>query len=213
MREAGLEGIKCHAEDGNGGRERKGRGQGTGEGRRLLEVGALRTDNACAKSGIFERVERIDLCSRHKDILEQDFMERPLPAEDRKAEEGFDVVSLSLVVNYVGDATGRGEMLRRVARFMRPAKSGRGGEDLGESWLPGLFLVLPAPCVENSRYLDERRLEDIMQALGLGLLRRKMSSKLVYYYYRYTGDTTTKSFSKQEVRKGGSRNNFAIVLK
>src|SRR5258705_7151282 len=64
---------------------------------RLLEVGTLSPDNACSKSTIFQ-VTRIDLHSQHPDILSQDFMERPIPVAD---EEKFDIVSLSLVLNYV----------------------------------------------------------------------------------------------------------------
>lgn len=166
---------------------------------RMLEVGALRVDNAAARSGLFSTVERIDLHAQAKGIVTQDFMERPLPAP---GEEGFDVVSLSLVLNYVGEAGARGEMLRRVEGFLRKRKRRRGrddddDDDMGENaqWgmdgkdgcFPGLFLVLPAPCVTNSRYLDEERLEAMMRWLGYTMARRKMSLKLVYYLWKWEG--------------------------
>ena len=177
----------------------------------MLEVGALKTDNTCSRSGLFD-MERIDLYSRHPDILKQDFMQRPIPEEGEIGQKGFDVVSLSLVVNYVGDTAGRGEMLRRVSKFLR-LSAGDYGID-GKGLLPALFLVLPAPCVENSRYLGEERLESIMRALGYVKVRRKMSQKLVYYLWRFDGakGNVERKFRKEELRKGKERNNFAIIL-
>ncbi|MCJ1337056.1 hypothetical protein MMC09_002335 [Bachmanniomyces sp. S44760] len=199
---------------------------------KMLEVGALSTTNACSQSGIFD-VERIDLHSQHEEILQQDFMDRPLPSVGNGSEsegEGFDIVSLSLVVNYVGDAAGRGQMLRHVAGFLRASKDdrwgrqGSGDEDLearsieaqtrGELLLPALFLVLPKACVSNSRYLDERRLGLIMEELGYELARRKEGNKLVYWLWRWLGKEKEGKGNrgKEEIRKGSGRNNFAIVL-
>ncbi|KAI4133507.1 MAG: hypothetical protein LQ347_002172 [Umbilicaria vellea] len=182
---------------------------------RLLEVGALRPWNACSRSPLFS-VTRIDLHSQHpSEIEEQDFMERPIPdgpeALDR---EGFDVVSLSLVVNYVGDAAGKGEMLRRVGKFLRRG-NGLQGEGALRDAIPALFLVLPAPCVLNSRYMDEERLKEILESLGYALKERKMSRKLVYYLWRFEGSDKArrKAWKKEELKTGGARNNFVIVLR
>ncbi len=178
---------------------------------RMLEIGALRTDNACSGSGLFD-VTRIDLHSQHPDIKAQDFMQRPVPNAEELSREGFDVVSLSLVVNYVGHCAGRGEMLKRVSSFLRTTSAVLDDEEAMA--MPSLFLVLPAPCVNNSRYLDEKRLEGIMLSLGYKRVRRKMSAKLVYYLWRYDEALTVEGqrFGKEEIRKGGSRNNFAIVV-
>ena len=211
------------------------RKHGAGGKIRMLEVGALRIDNACSRSSVFV-VERIDLRSCHPGIETQDFMCRPLPAT---AADQFDIVSLSLVLNYVGTPVARGEMLQRVEKFLRRShcvKDRSGGEDSGrgtegmevhEGLVPGLFLVLPAPCVANSRYLDEERLENIMQRLGYVRARRKMSARLVYYFWRFVGlergmgegglertgtSESRRAFNKEELRPGGKRNNFAIVL-
>ena len=180
---------------------------GSGRSSRMLEVGALRPDNACSRSGLFE-MERIDLHSQHPVIREQNFMERPTCAPEDLDQKGFDIVSLSLVVNFVGDPVERGEMLRRVATFLRPYS----GHE--EGTFPSLFLVLPAPCVTNSRYLDEERLDAIMASLGYKRIKRKLSSKLVYYLWIYEAGKVRRSevFNKQEIRSGKSRNNFAIVL-
>ena len=186
---------------------------------KMLEVGTLSLQNACSRSNIFD-MQRIDLHSQHPSILEQDFMARPVPAAEKLAEEGFDIVSLSLVVNFVPDAAGRGEMLRRVGKFLRRRKMDRGGDSEGDlaqarEFFPGLFLVLPSSCVLNSRYMDEERLEGIMGSLGFVLARRKLGEKLVYYLWRYQGSTKGRPrlFGKEELRKGGARNNFAIVLR
>ena len=174
---------------------------------RMLEVGALSINNAYARSGLFE-VERVDLHSRHPLIKEEDFMHKVEPEIEKLDAEGFDVVSLSLVVNFVPDAAGRGEMIRRVSSFLRRRQRNT------NAMTPSLFLVLPAPCVTNSRYLDEKRLEEIMKSLGYSKVRRKMSSKLVYYLWRYQGCGTKvqKPFKKEEIKAGASRNNFTIVL-
>jgi 25S rRNA (adenine2142-N1)-methyltransferase len=128
---------------------------------RMLEVGALSTQNACSKSGHFD-IERIDLNSQEEGILQQDFMERPLPGNES---ERFDIISLSLVLNYVPEPKERGEMLRRTTQFLRAP--GRYIDDLQLSAnFPSLFLVLPAPCVTNSRYLDEEKLAAMMESLG-----------------------------------------------
>ena len=177
---------------------------------RMLEVGALKTDNACSRSGLFE-MKRIDLHSQHPDIEQQDFMQMELPRPENLCEQGYDLVSLSLVVNFVGDPMQRGDMLKRVGSFLRPYTDARG--KLAEC-APALFLVLPAPCVTNSRYLDEKRLESIMESIGYRRAKEKLSSKLVYYLWRYQRRDSgmAKVFKKEQLRSGNSRNNFAIVL-
>lgn len=194
---------------------------------RLLEVGALHPWNAIARSPLFAEggVERIDLNPQHPSITQQDFMERPALDRGSREGEGFDIVSLSLVVNFVGEAGARGEMLRRVRGFLRGVEErvddGEGGDEWREMW-PALFLVLPAACVMNSRYLDEERLEGMMRYLGYRLVKRKVSAKLVYYLWRFekvgegegerNGDVG-RFGKKEEVRGGGGRNNFAILLR
>ena len=177
---------------------------------KLLEVGALRPDNACARSKMFN-FERIDLRSQHPSIREQDFMERPVPSSARLGNEGFDIISLSLVLNFVDNATARGEMLKRVSSFLRqPQQIYENHND----FVPCLFLVLPAPCVDNSRYLDTRTLENIMNFLGYEEVRSKTSAKLVYHLWKLNREMKTPEckFKKEVVRSGKNRNNFSIVL-
>lgn len=178
-----------------------------GEKLRMLEVGALSTNNACSKSHLFE-IERIDLNSQADGIKKQDFMDRPLP---QKAKEQFDIISLSLVLNYVPDAVGRGDMLLRTLKFLKPRSQLEGLRE----FFPSLFLVLPSACVENSRYLDVSKLEAIMESIGYDMVRKKVSSKLIYYLWRLERSPNQRKsiFKKEEIRSGRSRNNFAIVMK
>ncbi len=186
-------------------------GSSSGTPLRMLEVGALSTQNACSKSGRFE-IERIDLNSQEEGILQQDFMERPLPRNDS---ERFDIISLSLVLNFVPNPDGRGEMLRRTVRFLHGPERYTTTTTTFNTHFPGLFLVLPAPCVTNSRYLDEERLVAIMVALGYTKIASKTTQRLVYYLWKRDSEPSTSSaaFPKREIRSGSSRNNFAIALK
>lgn len=181
---------------------------------RMLEVGALRTDNACSRCSFLD-VTRIDLHAQGPGILQQDFMQRPLPASEK---DKVDIISLSLVLNYVPEASARGDMLKRTCSFLRVPQY-EAADILTRDFFPSVFLVLPAPCVNNSRYLTEARLTEMMEGLGFVMIRRKMSAKLVYYLWRwkYTAKgwedvEKVKSFRKEEIRPGGKRNNFAIVL-
>ena len=174
---------------------------------RMLEVGALSTDNVCSRSGLFD-VTRIDLNSQGSGILQQDFMERPLPVSDN---DKFDIISLSLVLNYVPDAPGRGEMLRRTCKFLLSEPSSTLTE-AQRDFFPSLFLVLPAPCIANSRYMDEPLLAEILRSLGYVLVKRKLTSKLIYYLWRLETVVQKKHFHKREVNPGKARNNFCILM-
>lgn len=174
--------------------------QSTSPRLRVLEVGALSTKNACSKTPTLD-VTRIDLNSQEPGILKQDFMERPLPSGEQ---ERFHLISLSLVLNYVPDPTGRGEMLKRCVKFLT--------SQCPISFAPTLFLVLPVACVDNSRYLTEQRLLDILECLGFRLVQSKRTSKLIYQLWNFTAEPSPKPFKKEMINPGHKRNNFAIVL-
>lgn len=74
---------------------------------RMLEIGALRPDNYASERWL--KNTPIDLHSQHPSILEQDFFLRPLP---RSEEESFDLISCSLVLNFVDDPARRGTCSR-----------------------------------------------------------------------------------------------------
>ncbi|TKA73893.1 hypothetical protein B0A55_03792 [Friedmanniomyces simplex] len=161
---------------------------------RMLEVGALSMANACSKSGLFD-IERIDL---------------PVPDSDKTQ---FDIISLSLVLNFVPDPEGRGEMLRRTCQFLNKHARRAFGDEL-QAIFPALFLVLPAPCIVNSRYINEERLTCMMASMGYVMLQRKLTAKLVYYLWQLRDKPRKdkQDFPKKQVNPGASRNNFCVVL-
>lgn len=173
---------------------------------RLLEVGALSTANEISKYPKKITVTRIDLNSQCPGIEQQDFMERPLPAS---AADRFDIISLSLVLNYVPDPSGRGAMLKRITQFLRPQDSNPMGKAAA---LPALFLVLPLPCVSNSRYLDEGTLLNIMASLGFTLTNKKETLKLCHYLFSWAPATRRTKFPKKLMKDGPGMNNFCIVV-
>lgn len=186
---------------------------------RLLEVGALSTKNACSRHDCID-VTRIDLNSQEPGILQQDFMERPLPAaaaaDDDK--ERFHAISLSLVLNYVPSAAQRGEMLKRCSAFFTTsAPSSLRLENT--NFTPYLFLVLPAACVLNSRYFNSERLSDIATSLGYSKVKEKVTNKLIYQLWEFrplpldqTKNKRARIFRKEELNPGKTRNNFTITL-
>jgi 25S rRNA (adenine2142-N1)-methyltransferase len=192
---------------------------------RMLDVGALSTDTAASRNGLFD-ITRIDLNSQEDGILQQDFMQRPLPTGEN---ERFDIVCLSLVVNYVPDAKVRGDMLRRVGSFLVDASASRVQEHVEHhdgdtprtgtketsatsNAFPALWLVLPAPCVTNSRYLTSSRLVQIVTSMGYVLIQEKLSAKLAYYLFKWTGNGKRQAFPKMEVNPGKARNNFVVLV-
>ncbi|KAK4540928.1 hypothetical protein LTR36_008436 [Oleoguttula mirabilis] len=176
---------------------------------RLLEVGALSTKNACSKSGLLD-IQRIDLFSQTDGIIQQDFMERPVPTQDS---DKFDIISLSLVLNFVPDAEGRGEMLKRTCQFLDTRATRTSSKEL-QAIYPALFLVLPTACIINSRYMSEQRLTCIMASLGYVLLRVKQTAKLVYYLWQLRDKPVPdeQNFTKKQTNPGGGKNNFSIML-
>ena len=120
----------------------------------------------------------------------------PLPADD---EERFDVVGLCLVLNFAGDLNDRGAMLVRAAELLVP----RGL----------LYLVLPASCVTNSRYLDHDHLRRILASVGFDdVVRQRDTAKLTFWLVRRSETLPNRAaipvWRKSEVRRGvGSFNN------
>lgn len=169
--------------------------------RMTLEIGSLSPTNAILTSGVFGAVSRIDLNSQHPQILQQDFMDRPLPGSDQ---ERFDLISCSLVLNFVPTPKGRGEMLRRITQFLIPATE--------ESML-SLFLVLPLPCVSNSRYLNRKLLTELMAKLGFEEVEYHEAKKVAYWLFDWRKLIKTAKFAvKTEINPGKTRNNFYIDM-
>ncbi|WWC73234.1 uncharacterized protein I206_107200 [Kwoniella pini CBS 10737] len=84
----------------------------------MLEIGALVPTNFASCSRWIQN-NPIDLHSQHPNILEQDFFDRPLPS---KEEEAFDIVSCSLVLNFVSSPVERGK--KNAATHPQTAEDG-----------------------------------------------------------------------------------------
>ncbi|RUS32794.1 putative methyltransferase-domain-containing protein [Jimgerdemannia flammicorona] len=98
---------------------------------RLLDVGALLPTNYAAYSS-WIRATPIDLNPQHPEIRKQDFLKMAPPAGDG---ERFDVVCLSLVVNFVGDPVDRERAKERYSvAFYMPCS--RQHEQRSSQWLP-----------------------------------------------------------------------------
>ena len=182
---------------------------------RALEIGCLNANNYISRSPkLISSVERIDLNSNDTGLIKkQDFMERPLPgfikkganirdgkilAKDKESQV-FDLISCSMVLNFVPVDTKRGEMLKRIKLFLKDASTNI------STGLPGglLFLVLPLPCINNSRYMnDEFFVNSIMlKALNFRLLKRHHSHKIIYYLFEETDKKTNDIFIKRNLTK------------
>ena len=79
-----------------------------------------------------------------------------------------------------------------------------------------LFIVLPLPCLSNSRYLSHALFRTMLNSLGFGkVIAQHDSLKLTHWLVQRTEvrgwDGTC--FKKTEVRGGVERNNFCIVVK
>ena len=155
---------------------------------RVLDVGAL--DNNYKKHAKWIQCTPIDLNPQSNEVIKADF----LKLDDKE----YDVVVLSLVVNFEGDIRKRGDMLRKCPKLV---------VDQGY-----LFIVLPLPCLNNSRYLNEEVFVSIMESLGFDVCSQYNSKKLSFFMFRKTHQVQVKSFPKKILRKGGNHNNFAIVL-
>lgn len=92
-------------------------------------------------------------------------------------------------------------MLRHVHSYLKPSGL--------------LYLVLPLPCIENSRYCDEARLTSILTTLGWTAIKRHDSKRLTFWLLKREGDGSgdDKKWKKAELRSGGQRNNFCIIVK
>ncbi|KAJ3366580.1 hypothetical protein HDU91_001773 [Kappamyces sp. JEL0680] len=167
---------------------------GSGERLRMLDVGAI-TGEVYTKAKQLD-VTSIDLNSQSPRVVQQDFFHRPLPHDDG---ERFHILGLSLVINFVTEPLMRGKMLELTRHHLL---------------LQGyLYIVLPLPCVVNSRYLTHESFLKMLDSLGYGLVVHHHSQKLAYYLFRLLSRApTAESFPKKEVASGAKRNNFCIAF-
>ncbi|KAG5718665.1 UPF0657 nucleolar protein [Termitomyces sp. T112] len=163
----------------------------------LLEVGALKPDNYSTCATWIDPTP-LDLRSRHPSIIEQDFLQLDVTAHRNK----WDILSLSLVLNFVPEPKDRGRMLLIAHDILIP--NGH------------LFLALPFACVNNSRYLDLRNLESLLAAIGFTKVKEKWKEgrKMAYWLFQKAEPSglSPEIFGKKSVLRQGNRNNFCILL-
>lgn len=182
---------------------------------RVLDVGAI-TGTAYSKYRWVDPTY-IDLHPQGENVQQYSFFDFPVPS---KQDERFNMVALSLVINFVGDVRKRGEMLRHVHKYFPD------NEDI-----PAFcFLVLPLSCLTNSRYMNQSHLRAILDSIGFEVLKQSDSAKLSRWLLKRKSlqerrDAAEKSeavgagddwdgtvFKKREINPGQDRNNFAIVV-
>jgi len=175
---------------------------GEGQKLRLLEVGALKADNYRGCHSWIDNTP-IDLNAQDPGIRQQDFLQM---SEDENASE-CDVLSLSLVLNFVPDPRERGRMLRLAHSFL----------DAARTHLGLLFMTLPMPCMQNSRYLTLDHFEGQMKCVGFDKIkeRSKVGGKMGYWLFRKVNPVSLEGSAykrKSVLRSGKMRNNFAILI-
>ncbi|KAI9486706.1 MAG: putative methyltransferase-domain-containing protein [Benjaminiella poitrasii] len=173
---------------------------------RVLDVGAVAPDNYKPYAS-WIKAKPIDLNPQHPDIQQQDFLKMQPPFSD---DDKFDILSLSLVINFVGDPKDRGQMLIHTRNFLS-------SPDICPNRLHYLFLVVPLPCINNSRYMTHEHLLSMMISIGYTrCINHHFSNKLAYYLFELTTPPKriTTIWKKRVLpgKEGGGRNNFAVVI-
>lgn len=158
----------------------------------LLDVGALDLNYTAYSKHI--NCTSIDLNPQKPGISKADL------CQYKVGETGiYDVVVLSLVLNFSGDPAVRGDILRRAAQLTKQHAH--------------LVIVLPLACVVNSRYLTESLLADMLSSLGFSVIASHQSKKLFFSISIKNTDPEPKPFPKSKIADGVRHNNFCIVLR
>ncbi|GAA5968850.1 hypothetical protein JCM11641_000756 [Rhodosporidiobolus odoratus] len=162
---------------------------------RLLDVGAIA--GTAYTDFPWIATTSIDLNPQAPHVQKCNFFDFPRPEQE---EEKYDVVALSLVMNYEGSLSNRGQMLLHAHSYLRPTGY--------------LYLVLPLPCLTNSRYLSHDHLRSILTSTGWSVAKQHDSAKLTYWLLKRSEEGPDgKEWKREEVRTGVGRNNFVVVVK
>lgn len=156
---------------------------------RLLDVGALSLNYQRQR---WIEARAIDLRSACPGVQAIDFFDLD------EGEPLYDVVVLSLVVNFVGDARRRGDMVHKAARHLKPNGL--------------LFLILPLACVDNSRYCNQEKIQQLLNDFGLDERAVHQSKCLYYAVFElvHPGRPRTPR-ARTQVRHGDNHNNFCVL--
>ncbi|GAA5989041.1 hypothetical protein JCM5350_003637 [Sporobolomyces pararoseus] len=173
---------------------------------KLLDVGAI-AGTAYASEAWIDTTS-IDLNPQAPHVIKSNFFDFPIPTPSTSEDELFDVVSLSLVMNFEGSLINRGHFLLHAHSYLKLESPGY------------LYLVLPLPCLTNSRYLTHQHLRSIFTSTNWEVVAHHDSNKLTHWFLKEInkdkggrrGDG--KIWKREELRKGVTpRNNFCIVVK
>jgi 25S rRNA (adenine2142-N1)-methyltransferase len=170
----------------------------------LLDVGAIvhryKENDARLNSDLKLKATSIDLHSKDKQVIQTDFFNFI-----EKKHLLFDVVVLSLVLNFVPAPVERGKMLQKTA-----AKLKKGGL---------VLIVLPVSCISNSRYFKFKVLERLLRRVGLHIKDSRSTEKMFFAVcekgeeVKGSADFETEAIYKRKLcRPGEKRNNFCILL-
>lgn len=173
----------------------------------LLDVGAIAGTAYTAWPGLVQATS-IDLHPRAEHVIASDFFDFPVPMDDAHM---YDVVGLSLVLNFVGDLHRRGAMLMHAHQYLRT-----GGY---------VYVVLPLACVANSRYMTHEHFRAIVQSMGYDVVRQEDSLRLTRWLLQQRDPKASEAghqdiaslfwdgtlFKKRELRAGAQRNNFCML--
>lgn len=81
-----------------------------------------------------------------------------------------------------------------------------------------LFVVLPLPCVTNSRYMTATSFSELVTALGFQLVKQqwKEGGKVAYWLFQWAPAAPPEALqpwaTKRLVNDGPGRNNFSIIV-
>ncbi|PXF49410.1 25S rRNA (adenine(2142)-N(1))-methyltransferase [Gracilariopsis chorda] len=172
---------------------------------KLLDVGAIikRFPGATttASGQVAMQVTAIDLHPENSElgshVIQADLINYAA-REDLHAT--FDVICLSLCVNFEGCPKRRGLMLKSAQVLLK---------DNGL-----LFFTLPAACVQNSRYFDEQLLRQVLSACGMQQTKLHFTNKLMLCVSRkaHHAFVAAQLQKRRVLRQGTSRNNFWITI-
>lgn len=172
---------------------------------KLLDVGSIikRFPGATttASGHVAMDVTAIDLHPENSELGNHVIQADLINYADRKELHGsFDVICLSLCVNFEGCPKRRGLMLKSAQILLKTDGF--------------LFFTLPAACVLNSRYFDEHLLRKVLSACGMQETTLRFTNKLMLSVSKKAHPAAVAAqLSKRKVlRQGTSRNNFWIAI-
>ncbi|XP_072019126.1 uncharacterized protein [Amphiura filiformis] len=178
---------------------------------KLLDVGALELNYT--KQCKWIECTAIDLNPHSAGIVKADFLQF-----QNDTPQMYDIIVMSLVLNFAGSPAIRGDMLKKCSRICKPKGH--------------LFVILPLACLENSRYLTHDTFHDMLDKLGFQMVSSHNSRKLSFKMFtrkedgerqgrlqrqedcgKNEEDRGKTSGKRKTVRGGVKCNNFSIVIR